>query len=115
MARLAANTSRDATACPTVQPSDRQRLLQRRLVHRLAPGAVDHGAAIHHLETVAQLAGEVQILLDQHDGDLAERAEIRDGAADILDDRGLNPFGRLGVQQGPRPPIPSTPRLATYP
>ena len=47
----------------------------------------------------AELAGEVEILLDQHDRHLAEPAQIGDGAADVLDDRGLDAFGRLVEQQ----------------
>ena len=52
---------------------------------------------------VAELAREIEILLDQHDRDLAEIAQVGDGAADILDDRGLDAFGRLVQQQEPRP------------
>ena len=52
---------------------------------------------------IAELAGEVEILLDQDDRDLPERAQIDDGAADILDDRGLDALGRLVEQQKPRP------------
>ena len=54
-------------------------------------------------ELVAELAREVEILLDQHDRHLAEVAQIGDRAPDILDDRGLDAFGRLVEQQEPRP------------
>src|SRR5262249_38881025 len=60
-------------------------------------------AAAHHREPAAQLAGEVEILLDQDDRDLPEVAQIGDGAADILDDRGLDALGRLVEQEDPRP------------
>ena len=50
-----------------------------------------------------ELACEVEILLDQHDRNLSQIAQIGDGAADILDDRGLNSLGRLIQQQQPRP------------
>ena len=61
--------------------------------------AYDDRAAIHHDEAVAELAGEIEILLDQHDRHVAELAQVGDGAADILDDRGLDAFGRLVEQQ----------------
>ncbi len=50
-----------------------------------------------------ELAGKVEILLDQHDGHVAEAAQIGDGAADVLDDRGLDALGRLVEQQQLRP------------
>jgi hypothetical protein len=40
---------------------------------------------------VAEFLREVQIPFDRNDGDLAKPAQIRDGAADILDDRRLEP------------------------
>ena len=58
-----------------------------------------YGAAIHDGEMVAEFAGKVEILLDQQNGDLAERAQIGDGAADILDDRRLDPLRRFVQQQ----------------
>ncbi len=50
-----------------------------------------------------RLAGKVEILFDQHDGHGAEAAQIGNGAADILDDRRLDAFGRLIQQQQLRP------------
>src|ERR1700678_2826127 len=58
-----------------------------------------HRAPIHDGEIVAELAGKVEILFDQHDRDVAEAAKIRDRAPDILDDRRLNALGRLVEQQ----------------
>ena len=37
---------------------------------------VFHRAAVHHREIVAELAGKVEILLDQHDRDAAQAAQI---------------------------------------
>ena len=64
---------------------------------------IDDRAALHDRKMVAQLAGEVEILLDQHDRHLPQPAQIGDGAADVLDDRGLDAFGRLVEQQQLRP------------
>src|SRR5262249_61337760 len=52
---------------------------------------------------VAQLAREVEVLLHQNHRDPPEIAQVDDGAADILDDRGLNALGRLVQQQQARP------------
>src|SRR5262249_37601119 len=54
-------------------------------------------------KVVAQLAREVEILLDQHHRDLPKTAQIPDGARDILDDRRLNALGRLVQQEQTRP------------
>src|SRR6202795_1841051 len=83
--------------------SNRHGALERALVEIVAVAGIDDGAAVHDGEMVAEFAGKVEILLDQHDGDLAERAQIGDGAADILDDRRLDAFGRLVEQEEPRP------------
>ena len=56
-------------------------------------------AAVHHGEVVGQLVGEVEILLDQQDRHVAALAQEDDGAADVLDDRGLDAFGRLVEHQ----------------
>ena len=68
-----------------------------------AVAGIFHRAAVHDREIVAELAGKVEILLDQHDRHVAEAAQIGDGAADVLDDRGLDAFGRLVEQQQLRP------------
>src|ERR1700761_8482434 len=60
-------------------------------------------APVHHREIVAELAGKVEILLDQHDGDVAEATQIGDRAPNILDNRRLDTFGRLVEQQQFRP------------
>src|SRR5580700_6249528 len=83
--------------------SNRHGALERALVEIVTVAGIDDGTAVHDGEMVAEFAGKVEILLDQHDGDLAERAQIGDGAADILDDRWLDAFGRLVEQQQPRP------------
>jgi hypothetical protein len=64
-------------------------------------------AAVHHREIIAELLGEVEILLDQHDGDVAEPTQVGDGAADVLDDRRLKAFGRLVEQEQARRDVPS--------
>src|SRR3954470_20008205 len=106
-ARLASNTEDVAKTSLRIRlPSrSRQNGLQRHLAADLAwieIGAVAgelHRAAIHHRKTVAELAGKVEILFDQHDGDVAEIAQVGDRAADVLDDRGLDALGRLVEQQ----------------
>src|ERR1700751_3760259 len=92
IARFAANTCARSSARLI---SQRQRALERRLVHVGPAAGVDDGAAVHDGKIVAEFAREVEILLDQHDCNLPEVAQIGDGAADVLDDRGLNPLGRL--------------------
>jgi hypothetical protein len=69
--------------------SNGHRAFERRFVHRVTAAGIDDRAAIHHREMVPQLAREVEILLDQHHRDLPKIAQIGDGAADVLDDRGL--------------------------
>src|ERR1051326_1716211 len=99
-ARFAANTCARSSARLM---SQRERALERRLVH-VGPGAgVNDGAAVHDGKIVAEFAREVEILLDQHDRDLAEVAQIADGAADVLDDRRLDTFGRFIEQEHARP------------
>src|SRR3954466_14076422 len=84
-------------------------LLQRHLAADLAwielaaIAGIFHRTPVHDREIVAELAGKVEILFDQDDGDVAEAAEIGDGTADVLDDRRLNAFGRLVEQQQPWP------------
>src|SRR5580692_1481449 len=108
-ARLPAKISLRSGALPSIgspiknRPSNRHGALERALVEVVAVAGIDDGAAVHDGEMVAEFAGKVEILLDQHDGDLAERTQIGDGAADILDDRRLNAFGRLVEQKEPRP------------
>src|SRR3984893_4823246 len=87
------------TLHPLLANSNRHCALERRLVHGVAGAGIDDRAAVHHHEMVAQLACEVEILLDQYDRDLPQIAQIGDGAADILDDRRLDALGRLIQQQ----------------
>ena len=68
-----------------------------------AIAGIFHGAPVHDREIVAELAGKVEILFDQHDRDVAEAAQIGDRAPDVLDDRGLDALGRLVQQQQFRP------------
>src|SRR5712672_787987 len=64
-----------------------------------AIAGIFHGAPVHDRKIVAELAGKVEILFDQHDRDVAEVAKIRDCPPDVLDDRWLNALGRLVEQQ----------------
>src|SRR5690348_7538617 len=82
-------------ATSKAERSNGHRAFQRGLVHRVTAAGIDDRAAIHHREMIPQLAREVEILLDQHHRDPPETAQIGDGAADVLDDRGLNTLGRL--------------------
>src|ERR1700738_5130090 len=99
-ARFAANTCALSSARLISQC---QRALERRLVHVGLAAGVDDGTAVHDGKIVAELAREVEILLDQHDRDLAEVAQIGDGPADVLDDRRLDALGRLVEQEHARP------------
>src|SRR5580700_7886771 len=108
-ARLPAKISLRSGALPSIgsaityRASNRHGALECALVEIVAVAGIDDSAAVHDGEMVAEFAGKVEILLDQHDGDLAERAQIGNGAADILDDRRLDAFGRLVEQEEPRP------------
>src|SRR6516225_9155138 len=77
-------------ATSKAQRSNGHRAFERRFIHGVTAAGIDDRAAIHDREMVPQLAREVEILLDQHYGDLPETAQIGDGAADVLDDRGLD-------------------------
>jgi hypothetical protein len=62
------------------RPHDKLKVLQRHLaadfggIHLAAIAGEFHRAAVHHREIVAELAGKVEILFDQHDRDIAEAA-----------------------------------------
>src|SRR5882762_2695035 len=117
-ARLAAKIA-DAARVVRIRPRSvpwssaterpRHKALQGHLAADLARvevGAVTgifHRAPVHDRKIVAELAGKVEILFDQHDCDVAEVAQVGDRAADVLDDRGLNALGRLVQQQQLRP------------
>src|SRR5467141_101278 len=62
-----------------------------------------HRTPVHEGKIVAELAGEVEVLFDQYDRDVAEVAKIGDRPPDVLDDRWLNALGRLVEQQQFRP------------
>src|SRR3979490_1722230 len=64
-----------------------------------AIAGIFHRAPVHHREIVAELAGKVEILFDQHDRDVAKAAQIGDRATDVLDDRRLDALGRLVQKQ----------------
>src|SRR4051794_39233253 len=68
----------------------------------VAVALLDDLAALPQDEPVCQLAGELEILLDQQDRHAALVAQIGDGPADILDDRRLNSLGGLVEHQQAR-------------
>ena len=74
MASLLFAANAPVTSAP--ENLDRHRALERRLVEVGAARRIDHLAAIHHGEMVAQFLRKVEILLDQHDRDLPEIAQI---------------------------------------
>src|SRR4051812_39131789 len=88
VARLAAKISlaRSATATGTLFASpgeilrrgrsNRQRALERAFVQIALAAGIDDGAAVHDHQIVAQLLGEVEILLDQNDRHLLQAAQI---------------------------------------
>src|SRR5262249_19309347 len=51
--------------------SNRHRAAQRAFVEIVLAARIHDGAAVHDGEMIAEFAGEIEILLDQHDGDLA--------------------------------------------
>src|SRR3546814_8404116 len=55
--------------------------------------------ALHHEITVGKRPGEVEILLDDHDRDPEFGAYPEQGILDLLDDVGLDSFGRFIEQQ----------------
>ena len=58
---------------------------------------------VHHRDPVCQGDGEVEELLDQHDRHPPQVAQELDRPADVLDDRRLDPLGRLIHQEELRP------------
>src|SRR5580704_961569 len=106
-ARFRAKTSLCNGALPSIEPAihwalDRHGALQRLFVQVVAVARIDDSAAIHYGKMVAEFTGKVEILLNQYNGDLAERAQIADGPTDILDDRRLDAFSWFVEQQKPR-------------
>src|ERR1700733_7853620 len=71
---------------------------------RLQLGArndVDHPAVLDDVMAIGDGRGEAKILLDQQDRE-AGVLQMSDDAADLLDDHGRQPLGRLVEQQQPR-------------
>src|SRR5580704_16629498 len=107
LARLAAKTSLLAVVAPLKTALSRtlygEGPFQRRLVHVGAARGINDRAAIHHCELITQFLREIQVLLNQNNRHLPETAQISNRTANILDDRWLNPLGRLIEQQQLRP------------
>src|SRR5262249_10149965 len=57
-----------------------------------------HAALLDDQHAIRQAANEIEVLLDQHDGEPALALEREQDARDLLDDRGLDAFGRLVEQ-----------------
>ena len=70
-----------------------------------SPDRAGHGdaAAVHHGDVVGQLAGQLVVLLDQQDGEVAARRQRADRRLDVLDDGRLDALGGLVEQQQLRP------------
>src|SRR5215471_17043451 len=102
--RLRRVTPAVAATASAIRPSARlaAKIISADTVAAGAVAPVGDAAAIHDDEMIAELAGKVEILLDQHDRHLPEPAQIRDGAADVLDDRRLDAFRRLVEQKQAR-------------
>src|SRR3712207_288951 len=64
-------------------------------LQRCPVAMLDDLAALHDHEVVRQITSEVEILLDEQDRHVLAPAQVGDGAADILDDRGLDAFSRF--------------------
>src|SRR4051812_36606688 len=56
-------------------------------------------AALHHENAVGNVEHEAQHLLADDNAEIADTANVAEQPRDILDDRGLNAFGRLIEQQ----------------
>src|SRR5204863_4522242 len=109
------HSERDASHRAVVRPDARLLLLRRHakasqcqctpqhcFVQLGTITGINNGAAIHHHEMVAELAGEIKILLDEDDGYLPQVPQIGNRTTNILDDGRLNALGRLIEQQYPR-------------
>src|SRR5690606_29594793 len=55
--------------------------------------------ALKHQHPVRQVGDKVEILLDQQNGKTARAAKLQEGLGNLLDNRGLDPLGRLIEQQ----------------
>src|SRR3954452_13003451 len=83
--------------------SDRKPASYIRLVEFVAPSFDDDRAAIHHGDAVRQIAREVEILLDQQNGQPAALAQQANDPRDFLDDARLDALGRLVEHEQTRP------------
>src|SRR5262249_56467037 len=57
-----------------------------------------HAALLDDQHAIRQAANEIEVLVDQHDGEPPLPLEAEQDARDLLDDRGLDAFGRLVEQ-----------------
>src|ERR1041385_7662741 len=64
--------------------------------------AFGHATVLHHIVAVGHRRGEAKVLLHQEDRE-ALLLQRTDGLADLLDDDGGEPLGRLVEQEKPRP------------
>src|SRR3954471_3050920 len=74
-----------------------------RFVEFVAPSFDDNRAAIHHGDMVRQIAREVEILLDQQNGQPAALAQQANDPRDLLDYARLDTLGRLVEHEQTRP------------
>jgi len=108
--RHAAPSRRRSLGRPAAATCDRTRprhaaapLAARRADRRHQPSIIkDIGRAIAYLRGLGEMA---IVLVEQYSicPRTRETAQVGDGAADVLDDRGLDAFGRLVEQQEARP------------
>ena len=59
----------------------------------------DDRATVQNVKVFAELPDEIEVLFDQHYGHAALNDELAQNDADLLNDVGLNAFGRLVEQQ----------------
>src|SRR5688572_27844105 len=58
-------------------------------------------APIHNVKTISDLEAKVEILLDQKNADLSLVLDFEKRFADLVDDIGLNSFGRFIENENP--------------
>src|SRR3981189_2431663 len=83
----------------TIVTSNREEARDRRFVDLSVGIGVDDAAVLDHQHTVGDVEHEAQHLLAHHDAEVAQVANFLQDLADVLDDRGLDAFGRLVQQQ----------------
>src|SRR3954454_16677646 len=74
-----------------------------RFVEFLAPAFGDDCAAVHYGDAVRQITREVEILLDEQNGQPAALAQQANDPRDFLDDARLDALGRLVEHKQARP------------